>query len=350
MPRNKKILDETRVRILSELFTPGALKPNFALIQQKTGLSRPTIAASIQFLLGKNAVVSFQPSLNWRAMGLKIEVLELANLDLSQKATLDRLVEMTRQDVHCRLFSSLVSGDYNFAFRDMYRTVEDFHAGLNSHYYSRLPALYDLVRKHSYYYFSDPVFKHHLISRSVAKLLLSHPSPEGKAMQHDDGLRLRVLDALYEPGALRPNLYFMRRKTGLHLNTLSSSLQYLEKEGIIFEYIPRINRLMYGLNLLGYVLLQLPTNTPYFERLVEHVKQDPHVLVFSSLISGEYNLVLEFLNRDIDEFNQVLQGYYQLFPELLTAKKDIIYVTPPIYKNNSRSFTALSIVKKELGF
>ncbi|HLD75836.1 MAG TPA: hypothetical protein VI874_02365, partial [Candidatus Norongarragalinales archaeon] len=188
MPRSKKVLDENRIRILSELFSKGTLRPNFSLLSERTGLSRPTLASSIQYLINTNALSSFQPSLNWRAMGFKIEALELANLDLSERKTLDELIALARSDVHCRLFASLVSGDYNVALRDMYRTVEDLHTGLNQTYYARLPALYDAIRKRSFYYFSDPVYKHQLMSRAVSALSSNHPAYETKSMQHDDTL------------------------------------------------------------------------------------------------------------------------------------------------------------------
>ncbi|MBI5226422.1 Lrp/AsnC family transcriptional regulator [Candidatus Micrarchaeota archaeon] len=351
MPRSKQLLDARRLQVLDALFAKGGLRPSLSYLQERTGLSRPTLSASLEFLYNQHAIVSYLPSLNWRKMGFPVEAFSMASFDLSKKTVMDKMVEWGRKNPHVRFFGSIASGDYNLVSRDMYATVEDFHRDTVRLYHEEVPESYPLMRKRAVYFFSEPVYKDDRYSFAVSQILAHNgPAPANKKIQPHDAVRLKIIKALFEPGAIRPHLRTSQRHTGLHLATISSSLDFLQKENIIFEYLPRLNPLAFGLKLFGFLMLQMPpVPREPFTKLVSFAQNDPNVLLFSSIAGSQYNVCIEFLHPDVSSFNRRLQQYYEAVPELVAAPKEILYVTEPIYKNYSRSLTALSLLKQQLG-
>lgn len=351
MPRSKQLLDARRLQVLDALFAKGGLRPSLTFLQERTGLSRPTLSASLDFLYRQGAIETFLPSLNWRKMGFPVEAFSMASFDLSQKAVLDDVVNWGRKNPHVRFFGSIASGEYNIVSRDMYGTVEDFHRDTVRLYHEDVPAAYPLVRKRAVYFFSEPVYKDDRYSFAVSQILAANgPASPNKKIQLNDDVRLKIIKALFEPGAIRPHLRTIQRQTGLHLATISSSLDFLQKENIVFEYLPRLNALAFGLKLFGFLMLQLPpVPREPFTKLVSFAQSDPNVLLFSSIAGSQYNVCIEFLHPDVSSFNRKLQQYYEVVPELVAAPKEILYVTEPIYKDQSRSHTALGLLKRQLG-
>lgn len=351
MPRSKQLLDARRLQVLDALFAKGGLRPSLSFLQERTGLSRPTLSASLDFLYRQHAIVSYLPSLNWRKMGFPVEAFSMASFDLSQKKVLDQVVEWERKNPHVRFSGSIASGEFNLASRDMYATVEDFHRDTVRLYHEDVPEAYALVRKRTVYFFSDPVYKDDRFSYAVSQILASQgPASANKKIQPNDAVRLKILKGLFEPGAIRPHLRTIQRATGLHLATISSSLDFLQKENIIFEYLPRLNPLAFGLKLFGFLMLQMPpVPREPFNKLIAAAQGDPNVMLFSSIAGSQYNVCIEFLHPDVSSFNRSLQQYYEAVPELVAAPKEILYVTEPIYKNYSRSLTALNLLKRQLG-
>lgn|GEM_PF-429140 len=351
MPRSKQLLDARRLQVLEALFAKGGLRPSLSFLQERTGLSRPTLSASLDFLYNQHAIVSYLPSLNWRKMGFPVEAFSMASFDLSEKKTLDKMVAWGRNNPHVRFFGSIASGEYNIVSRDMYATVEDFHRDTVRLYHEDVPEAYPLVRRRAVYFFSDPVYKDDRFSFAVSQILAAQgPVSPNKKIQAADAVRLKIIKALFEPGAIRPHLRTIQRATGLHLATISSSLDFLQKENIIFEYLPRLNPLAFGLKLFGFLLLQIPpVPREPFNKLVAAAQADPNVMLFSSIAGSQYNVCVEFLHPDVSSFNRSLQQYYEAVPELVASPKEILYVTEPIYKNYSRSLTALNLLKRQLG-
>lgn len=350
MPRSKQLLDSRRLRVLEALFSKGGLRPSLSFLQERTGLSRPTLSSSLDFLYDQHAVVSYLPSLNWRKMGFPVEAFSMASFDLSQKTVLDRVVNWGRENPHVRFFGSIASGEYNLVSRDMYATVEEFHRDTVRLYHEDVPEAYPLVRRRAVYFFSDPIYKDDRFSFTVSQILAARgPAPANKKLQVADAVRLKIIKALFEPGAVRPHLRSIQRQTGLHLATISSSLDFLQKENIIFEFLPRLNPLAFGLKLFGFLLLQIPpVPREPFNKLISATQTDPNVLLFSSIAGSQFNVCLEFLHPDVSSFNRSLQQYYEAVPELVAAPKEILYVTEPIYKNYSRSLTALDLLKQKM--
>lgn len=351
MARVKHVLDERRVKVLDALFAKGAIRPNFSLLQEKTGLTRPTLVSSLNHLHDQTAIVQYVPSLDWKKIGVGVESLPLLDFDFSQTEVLDQVVDWARATPHIRFMGSIASGRYNLAFREMHRSMEAFQAGVLDLYQRQVPAAYPLIRARAVYYFSDPVYAYRPSSKAAADIVIQNgPAPEKKKIQLKDETRLSIIKALFEPGALKPHLKSIQRATGMHLATISSSLDFLQQEGILTGYFPRVNPLAFDLKLFGFLLIQLPTvPKPKFQKLVDYARKDPHLLTFTSLAGTDHNLCMEFLHTDINAFNRALQRYYEAFPQLVSAKREIVYVTEPIYKNFSRSQTVLNILKKELG-
>ncbi|MBI4360211.1 Lrp/AsnC family transcriptional regulator [Candidatus Micrarchaeota archaeon] len=351
MTRVKQVLDERRVKVLDALFTKGAIRPSFSLLQERTGLTRPTLVSSLAHLQEQTAIVQYVPALDWKKIGVGVESLPLLDFDFSQTEVLSQVAEWARSTPNVRFMGSIASGRYNLAFREMHRSMEAFQSGVLEFYQRQVPRAYPLIRDRAVYYFSEPVYAYRPSSRAAADIVIQQgPVAERKKIQLKDATRLSILGALFEPGALKPHLKTIQRATGMHLATISSSLDFLHQEGILVGYVPRLNPLVFDLKLFGFLLIQMPTvPKASFKKLVDFAKKDPHLLTFTSLAGTDYNLCMEFLHADINAFNRSLQKYYEAFPQLVSAPREIVYVTEPIYKNFSRSQTVLNILKKELG-
>ncbi len=344
-----ELLDERAVRVLDALFSEGGVRPCLSLLAEKTGLTRPTLSASLAALRGHGALVSYWPILNFRAMGIDVDSLVLLDFDISKKSVLDRFAQWCVDYPNVRFFGSVASSRYNLAVRELYPSVEAFHAGMLKLYQEDVPDAYGAVRARSVYFVSDPVYAYRSFSQSVAEVSAAMPLPgEQKKIQVADAPRRKILHALFEPGVLRPHLRTLQRKTGMHLATLSSVLSRLQSGGVLRGFAPRMNPLAFGFHVFGFVFLQLPPS-PALNKLIDFAKNDPHLLLCCSMAASEYNLFLEFLHPDIRAFNRALQEYYTAIPEMVSCKREIVYVTPPIHKDQSRSLCALNILKRQHG-
>jgi DNA-binding Lrp family transcriptional regulator len=174
-------------------------------------------------------------------------------------------------------------------------------------------------------------------------------------MKVDDEIRLKIIEALIKKRSVVPNIRQIKKYTGYHKATIKSSLDFLEKQGLLEGFGPKFNIKKFGLRLEAIELLQVDiSEKELFEKYIEMVKKDPHTYRLSSIVgSGNWNILSRHIYKDIESFHKETQKtYYEKIPGMFKLIKDrqIFYTTDPFYKNESRTESIIKIIKREKGF
>jgi DNA-binding Lrp family transcriptional regulator len=171
-------------------------------------------------------------------------------------------------------------------------------------------------------------------------------------MKVDDEIRLNVLKALIEKGATQPNIRRIKTKTSFHLATIKSSLDYLQKEGVLTGYGPKIAFWKLGYKLEAVELLQLDFSKPEFvEQYLAVARKDPHVFSLNSVMgSGNFNVISFQFYEDVESYHRNLQeNYMKKIPNYYEVVKDrqVFYLTEPTFKRGSRTDSIIEIMRKK---
>ncbi|MCD6478796.1 MAG: Lrp/AsnC family transcriptional regulator [Candidatus Diapherotrites archaeon] len=169
-------------------------------------------------------------------------------------------------------------------------------------------------------------------------------------MSITDSTRVAVLEALLKQGSVRPNIKRIKQYTGFHKATIMSSLDFLEKAGLIQGYGPKINFRVLGYNLEVTMLLQADlSRKDAFNVFIERALQDPHLYWFSGMLgSGNWNLLTRHIYRDVESYRKHIESYYyETVPDIydLIRDKQIFFTTEPIYKSASRTKSIIELIK-----
>lgn len=168
----------------------------------------------------------------------------------------------------------------------------------------------------------------------------------------DDKIRLKVLDALLKQGTVLPNLRQIQKATGFHKATIKSSLDFLKKQGLLQGFGPKVNVKRFGHSLEVFLILEVDTSQKkMFEKFLDVAKTDPHVYRVSAILGGgNWNLLAQFIYKDVESFHNELQkNYYDAIPGFYDLVKNrlIFYATEPYYKSTSRMNSIIEIIRHE---
>lgn len=173
-------------------------------------------------------------------------------------------------------------------------------------------------------------------------------------MRVDDEIRLNILKVLMDKNCTQPNLRKIKSKSGYHLATIKSSLDFLNKEGIISGFGPKIAFWKLGYKLEAVELLQLDfSKKDLVEKYIDVAKKDPHVFALNSIMgSGNFNVVSFQFYEDVESYHKNLQeNYVKKIPTYYEVVKDrqVFYITEPTFKRGSRTDSIIEIMRKKAG-
>ncbi len=171
----------------------------------------------------------------------------------------------------------------------------------------------------------------------------------------DDEIRLNILNALLQKGTVQPNIRRLQKITGYHKATIKASLDFLEKEGVLEGYGPKVGFRKFGYNLEAKVMLQIDSSEKeIFNKYLKQAEKDPHLYRMTAIIgSGNLNIMTNHLYPDVESYHKnVQERYYESIPGIYKLIKDrqIFYATEPYYKNVSRTSSLIELIRKEKGF
>lgn len=177
----------------------------------------------------------------------------------------------------------------------------------------------------------------------------------GSNMNLTDSIRVNILDALIKKGSVIPNIRQVKRYTGYHKATIKSSLDFMQKGGLLTGFGPKVDlkKLGYDLEVIAMFYADL-SKKDVLEKMVEVTKTDPHVYRLSSVIgSGNWNLIVRQIFKDVESYHKwSRKKYYESVPGVydFIKNREIFYETEPRYKTTSRTDSIIKLIKMEKGF
>jgi len=173
-------------------------------------------------------------------------------------------------------------------------------------------------------------------------------------MKIDDKTRLLLLEALLKKRSVKPNIRQLKAYTGLHKATIKSSLDFLEKQGVVTGYGPKVNFKPLGFKLEVTTLLQADlSNKKIFDALMKKAESDPHLYWFSGMLgSSNWNIVMRQIYRDVESYRQHFEEhYFRAIPSIYDFIRDrqILFTTEPVYKSTSRTNSIIESILMERG-
>lgn len=171
-------------------------------------------------------------------------------------------------------------------------------------------------------------------------------------MKVDDEIRLNILKSLLEKGCTQSNVRRIKSKTDYHLATIKSSIDFLQKEGILTGYGPKIAFWKLGYKLECIEFLQLDfSKKDLVEKYLDVAKKDPHVFALNSVMgSGNFNVASFQFYEDVESYHKNLQeNYVKKIPNYYDVVKDrqVFYMTEPTFKRGSRTDSIIEILRKK---
>jgi len=172
-------------------------------------------------------------------------------------------------------------------------------------------------------------------------------------MKLTDEIRMNTIEALLKPRSVQPNIRQLKHYTGYHKATLKSSLDFLQKEGVLQGFGPKINFREFGYNLEVTSLLQADlSEQKVFEKFLAKVEKDPHVYWVTSIVgAGNWNFLTRQIYKDMETFHAESQERYRSMPGFYDLVKNTqnFFSVEPVFKNESRTKTIIDLIKREKG-
>ena len=170
-----------------------------------------------------------------------------------------------------------------------------------------------------------------------------------------DEARIRLLGALLKKRSVHPNLSELQKETGLHKATIKASLDFLQKQGVLVGYGPKVNFKNFCFKLEVITILQLDlSEEKVFSEFLTQCTSNPSVYSVSSIIgSGNWNMMLRHYYRDVESYHADWEkNFSKKIPGLFRLVKDrqVFYLAEPHYKESPRTNSVIELVLKEQGF
>jgi Lrp/AsnC family leucine-responsive transcriptional regulator len=117
-----------------------------------------------------------------------------------------------------------------------------------------------------------------------------------------DNLDISMLKKLQENG--RTKRGELADAIGLSLPSLSERLKKLEDNGIIEGYYTKLNRHIFNLDIMAFIVVIMDSSKNY-EKLTDHVKKTPEILECHAIL-GEGSHIMKALVKDTKSLEQLL--------------------------------------------
>lgn len=166
----------------------------------------------------------------------------------------------------------------------------------------------------------------------------------------DDSTRVTVLNALLKKRSVLPNIRQLKKHTGCHKATIKSSLDFLEKEGVLQGFGPKVDsrKLGYSLEIMTFFQVDLNQQNA-FEKFVDTLQKDPHVYWVGSIIgSGNWNLLCRHIHKDVESYHDGIKDRYMSIPGYHDLVKGMqsFFSVEPVFKNESRTRSMIEIIER----
>ena len=117
-----------------------------------------------------------------------------------------------------------------------------------------------------------------------------------------DAIDLKVLDILQESGRTKRNV--LAEKVGLSLPSLSERLNKLEEHGIIEGYYTKLDRKVFGYDLMAFITVVTASSKNYYS-LIAKANKIPEIVECHSVL-GEGSHILKAIVKDSASLESLL--------------------------------------------
>lgn len=117
-----------------------------------------------------------------------------------------------------------------------------------------------------------------------------------------DDLDITILKKLQEHGRTKRNE--LAEAIGLSIPSLSERLKKLEDHGVIEGYYTKLNRHIFGYDIMAFVSVLMESSKNY-EKFFEHVKKTPEILECHSIL-GEGSHILKVVVKETNDLEALL--------------------------------------------
>jgi Lrp/AsnC family leucine-responsive transcriptional regulator len=117
-----------------------------------------------------------------------------------------------------------------------------------------------------------------------------------------DNLDIKMLNMLQRKARVKRNE--LAEAIGLSIPSVSERLHKLEENGVIEGYYTKLNRKIFGFDIMAYILV-LMDSSKHYKSLITHVEKKPEILECHSVL-GEGSHLLKALVKNSDALENLL--------------------------------------------
>lgn len=137
-----------------------------------------------------------------------------------------------------------------------------------------------------------------------------------------DDLDIKVLKILQKEGRTKRNE--LADSVGLSLPAISERLNKLEERKIIEGYYAKLNRKVFGYDIMAYILV-LMESSKHYKTLISHVDKMPQILECHSVL-GEGSHLLKAISKNTEALEKLLSEI-QSWPGVISTKTTFVLST-----------------------
>jgi len=169
---NMQVDDKVRLNIIEALLKELSVVPNIRQIQKRTGYHKATIKSSLDFLKKEGLLLGFGPKIDFKKFGYKLEVVELFQVDMTDKKTFQKILDTANLDSNLYRLSSIIgSSNWNLMSHHIYRDVESYHKDINKKYYEKVPNIFNVLKDRQIFYENEPFYKVASRTKSMIEII-----------------------------------------------------------------------------------------------------------------------------------------------------------------------------------
>jgi Lrp/AsnC family leucine-responsive transcriptional regulator len=117
-----------------------------------------------------------------------------------------------------------------------------------------------------------------------------------------DNLDIKMLNMLQRKARMKRNE--LAEAIGLSIPSVSERLHKLEENGVIEGYYTKLNRKIFGFDIMAYILV-LMDSSKHYKSLITHVEKKPEILECHSVL-GEGSHLLKALVKNSEALENLL--------------------------------------------
>jgi Lrp/AsnC family leucine-responsive transcriptional regulator len=134
-----------------------------------------------------------------------------------------------------------------------------------------------------------------------------------------DDLDIKILNILQVNGRMKRNQ--LAEHVGLSIPSVSERLNKLEERGVIEGYFARINKKVFGYDIMAFITV-ISESSKHYKGLIEHARKNPNVLECHSIL-GDGSHLLKAVVKNTEALEKLLSEI-QSWPGVLSTQTNFV--------------------------